>query len=176
LRKVVSILLLFVFLFNTVGYTIAFEVLHWQVKKAIKKEIKNKLKDEELIPLTFKKSELHKVEFEDGGKEIVYNDEMYDIVKQSETQDKITYYCINDSKEKELFRNLDDHINIHIKSNKPIKNNGAKKLSDNVVKIYFLNKISFSFFEDSSVFERFNPINLYSSYIQSASSPPPEFC
>jgi thiamine biosynthesis lipoprotein ApbE len=165
-----------VFLFNTLGYTIAFEVLHWQVKKAIKKEIKNKLKDEELIQLTFKKSELDKIEFEDGGKEIVFNDNMYDIVKQSETQDEITYYCINDSKEKELFTNLDDHINTHIKANKPIKNNGAKKLSDNVVKIYFLNRTSFSFFDQSSTFERFNPINLYSSYIKSASIPPPEVC
>jgi len=137
MKKITPIFLICIFLFNTVGYYIAFKAVHYSVKKEIKSQIKSSLDITELTIITLNKKDLDKIEWKDDGEEMVYNDEMYDIVRSTETITSITYYCINDKKEKLLFANLEEHISIHIAADKPVKNPASKKLIDHVVKLYF---------------------------------------
>jgi hypothetical protein len=175
MKKIASLFLLSIFLFNTVGYYIAFKTVQLAVKKEIKSQIKSNLAIKELTMITINKTDLSTIDWKDGGKEMVYKDEMYDIVRTTETPVSITYYCINDRKEKALFANLDEHINAHISADKPLKNSGSKKLVEHVVKLYFCNEPMLSFnINETGVLFFLTPIKFPSVFIE-INSPPPEF-
>jgi hypothetical protein len=66
----------------------------------------NKLPKEEMIELLiFNKKDIQegKIDFRwIHSREFKYNGDMYDIVKKEETDKKLFFYCINDTKEKKL--------------------------------------------------------------------------
>lgn len=145
MKKLAVIFLLSIFLFNTVGYYIAFKAVQYNVKREIKSEVKRGLGANELTMITINKNDLSTVEWLENGKEMRYNGELFDIVRSAENSSSVNYYCINDKQEELLFANLDDHINRYIASDKPIKNNAAKKLVEHVVKLYFSSEESQQF-------------------------------
>lgn len=149
-----------------------------QIKNEIRAQIHSGYLNPQLTSvLTFEKSELNKLEFFDGGKEFRYNGNMYDVAKTTETETMITYYCINDSKEMQLFANLDKHIKNHVSADKSSKDNGSKKTSDNVVKVYFSTLESYNFLQTGTSI-CFLPVNAMclSAQKQNCTPPPPEFC
>lgn len=174
MKKVASILLLFIFLFNTIGYFIAFKAFQFHLKSEIKKEIKNGLSNEQLTIIHFDKNNLCDIEWMKKGKEFCHKGKLYDIVKIKETQSTITYYCINDSQEKTLFANLEEHINIHISNNKPLKNSLPQKLVENVIKVYFSNTYVFSFNHHSNtlIFHPYTTLHYTSNAIETNHLPP----
>jgi len=175
MKKAIPIFLVCIFLFNTLGYFIAFKAVQYAVKNEIKFQIKSNLPITELTTITINKTHLATIEWKDNGKELIYNNEMYDVVRSNETATSITYYCIHDKKEKLLFTNLDDHINAHIITDKPVKNPASKKLADHVVKLYFETSYLFGFnnFKKHSVFSYITII--YTPALIETNSPPPEF-
>ncbi len=173
MKKAVPLFLLCIFLFNTVGYYIAFKAIQYEVKNEIKSEIRSGIKTDELIILTIKKNDLAAIQWEESGTEMRYKGEMYDIVKSIKAKAAIVYYCINDTKEESLFINLDNHINTHVAANKPLKN--SKKLIDNVVKLYFtcLHGLEPNIVEPQHKFLDENLI--FTSSTIEKNSPPPQF-
>jgi hypothetical protein len=126
--------------------------------------------------ITINKSEKNKIKFYGDNEEMMYNDHMYDIAKTSETETTITYYCINDSKETNLIASLDDHINTHVAANKPLKDNGSKKITEHVVKIYFATKNTFTFDLTTKQTDFAEQNMMYvSAQKQNCTPPPPEF-
>jgi hypothetical protein len=107
-----------------------FKISQNQIRKEVKREIKMKLNDSELQTIVFNKSELSTINWVKIDKEFIHHDELFDVVKSSETATTITYYCINDEQEKQLFANLDEHINKHISQNKSTKKNTLKLFDD----------------------------------------------
>lgn len=89
-----------------------------------------KLKESELQTIVFNKSELNAINWIKTDKEFIHHNELFDIVRATETETTITYYCINDKQEEQLFGNLEDHINKHIASNKSNKKNNIKSFDD----------------------------------------------
>lgn len=174
MKKVISIVLFFIFLFNTAGYFIAFKAVEYQVKDEIESQIKSGLTIEQLTSITIDKKDIGTIEWEESGKEMVYRNERYDIVKTTETATSITYVCINDKKEETLFANLDEHVNTHV-ANAPLKNSNQKKLADQVIKLYFSSEqlIAFHTTQLSSTFF-LTSIN-YTPVLIETNSPPPEF-
>ncbi|MBA3705099.1 MAG: hypothetical protein H0W84_04160 [Bacteroidetes bacterium] len=174
MKKAASISLLCIFLFNTVGYFIAFKTVQYQVKRSIKSEMKSGLSINELTAITINKTDVANIERQKLGKEMFYNNELYDIVRSTETASTITYYCISDKKEKLLLVNLDEHINTHI-ADQPLKNSTSKKLVDHVIKLYFSNKqfVSFETYSASALFT--SVLTFYSPITIDTNSPPPEF-
>ena len=112
------------------GYIVVFKISQNQIRKEVKREIKMKLNDSELQTIVFNKSELSTINWVKIDKEFIHHDELFDVVKSSETATTITYYCINDEQEKQLFANLDEHINKHISQNKSTKKNTLKLFDD----------------------------------------------
>lgn len=147
MKKYTAFFLLFIFLFNTAGYLIAFQAAQYAIQKQIKTEIKQGLTISQLTPITIKKNQLDKVDWKDGGKEMLYNGQMYDIVRVVEHEESVTYYCINDEDETRLFENLEEHVNDFIASNKSCKKNSSKKIADNVIKLYCHTHQSIKVFE-----------------------------
>ena len=165
-------MLLTIFLFNVAGYFIAFKIEQYQIKETIESEIKSGINTEDLTLITISKTDPSAIQWTEAGKELRYNDAIYDVVKSQETATTITYYCLNDTKEESLFANLDDHINTHVIANNTHKN--SKKSIDNIVKLYFLSKqkIETISVATSSSYLPFHLI--FSSTIIEKNAPPPE--
>lgn len=173
MKRIVSILLLLVFLFNVVGYTIVFEVLKWQIKTEMRSGFS--INTNELVKLSFPLSEVSSIDFKDEGQEICLDGTMYDIIQTVKTEKDITYYCLDDEKEMMLFAKLSDHVSSNVKNDKPLKNQGAKKqLVDNVIKVFYSNTYFFDLFGKSSVIYIKSPIDLFYSTFKQLNSPPPE--
>ena len=103
-----------------------------------------------------------------------YNGKLYDIVKHTQNDTSITYYCIDDKQEEVLFANLEEHINTHI-ANNPIKNQEQKKITDNVIKLYFSNEQSIKFTTSLFAEKQFSATKLiYKSALIETDSLPPE--
>lgn len=176
MKKTVSIFLFGIFLFNMAGYFIAFKSFQYQIKKEIKAEIKKNINAAELTTIVIDKKQINKIDWLENGKEMYCNGKLYDIVRHTKNDSSTTYYCINDKQEELLFANLEEHIALHIAANKPIKNQGSKKLADNVIKLYFSNDQSYKFNPVLLNQVHFFSINLsYKSALIESDSPPPEF-
>lgn len=176
MKKVISIFLFGIFLFNMAGYFIAFKSFQYQIKKEIKAEIKRNINPNELTTIVIDKKQTNKIEWLEEGKEMNYNGKLYDVVRLTKNDTSITYYCINDKQEELLFANLEEHIGAHVAANKPIKNQASKKLSNTVIKLYFSNEQSFEFNSALLYQQAFFSINLsYKSALTENDSPPPEF-
>ena len=175
MKKAALFFLLCIFLFNTAGYFIAFKVAQYEIKSETRSYIRSNININELIAITINKADLTSVKWEESGREMFYKNELYDIVNSTEVATTITYYCLNDKKEKSLFANLDDHINMQV-SDQPLKNDGSKKLVDHVIKLYFHNESLFTAATSnilSSVFP--NMVINYTPVLIETNSPPPEF-
>ena len=172
-KKIAAYFLLSIFLFNTMGYFVAFKVAQHQIKSTIISEINAGVSFSEESILIINKKNVSSIIWEENGKEMTYNGKRFDIIKSIEDNNAITYYCINDKQEETLFANLDEHISTHIISSKPIKNNSQKSLENDVVKIFFTNHQEYKFSTTENNNSYF-PIkeDYISEYITTNSLPP----
>ena len=176
MKKLTIILLLSLFLFNTMGYFIMFEITQNEMREQAFEQIRNGSFNDPLTKITISKSQLSTIELEDDGNEIRFNGESFDIVKTSETKESVTYFCINDENESRLISNFENHINSNVSANAPLKNNHSKTLANTIIKLYFPNTLLMSLMGNSSANLYNDPIDfIYSSTSLEANSPPPKF-
>jgi hypothetical protein len=173
LKKVVAYLFIIVFLFNAVGYFIAFKIEQCEIKTEIELAVNSGTNLNGLTVLTISKTDLSKIEWLEPGREMRYSGELYDIFKSSETETNVTYYCMDDSKETTLFSDLVEHVNTHVLSN--TSHNNSKKTISYLVKLYFSvsTQIVYSTIENVRNFQTCNLI--FSSITLEKKSPPPQF-
>lgn len=148
MKKLVVFLLLGIFLYNQVGYFIAFKILQQQARKEIKKKLKNTVPESELAIFTFSREQASALQWVKEGKEFLHNGNMYDVVRAHESGDTITYHCVNDEQEKQLFVDLEKHVYDHIASH--AKNKEVKKT---LVKDYFCQAAGIPLAADYTVIE-----------------------
>ena len=138
LRKSIAILLLILFAYNIFGFYYCFIYKQNKIRSEIKTQIKNNVPQEQLIILTFTKKQVKKLAFQDEN-EFRLNGKMYDIVKTTIKNNIITYFCINDVQEEELFESLNEQVsnnldNILHKNN--FKKNYIKTINDFFIEEY----------------------------------------
>ncbi len=98
----------------------------------------------ELAIFNFSISELNKIEWEEKGKEFWLNGNLYDVVKKLKTAESVTFHCINDNQEKELFANLEELINRQMNSDAQSNNTSLKKLQSDYFFIQTVLQFSFA--------------------------------
>ncbi|MBN8696885.1 MAG: hypothetical protein J0L87_10155 [Bacteroidetes bacterium] len=177
MKKIIAIFLLFIFLFNSIGYYAVFKFSEYQIKKTAKRAVFANLDDSQYEIITINKNDLDKIEFKDDGKEIIYKDQLYDIGKKTETETEIVLYCINDKDEEALISSLKTHIDNHIAFFKTKKSSsGQKKNSDSSsLKIYLKNKQDSNVFHENTEQSYSKQKNIiYISALKEISTPPPE--
>ena len=177
MKKVIVLFLLGIFLFNTMGYFIAFKTIQYSIRSEIKEEIKQKFTPPQLITIVVDKQQLSKIEWSEEGEEMHYDSKLYDVVRFTETKKSITYYCINDTQEESLFAGLEEHIATHVSGNKPIKNESSKNIIDTTIKLYYSFISDFKF--DTGCLSTppiFTNNLIYTSALIETESIPPEFC
>lgn len=128
--------------------------------------------EKRLETIRIHKSEIGNIFFKDDGNEFLYNGEMYDVKSKSVCGDYLVFYCIKDSKEKQLLSGLDKHV----KYNYDSKSSSEKKKNDSSK-----NPVKDLFVFEKNVSIQYSFLYLFQSVIcnlQSAilfsPSPPPE--
>ena len=174
MKKLATLSLLAIFIFNTFGYYIVFQISQYSIKKEVKSQIRQSLKTTDYTIITISKNKLKDVDFIDSGKEMFYKNDLYDIICQKETGTSVIFYCISDIKEKTLFAGLNKHIQTYISAD-PVKKSHSKKITDHLIKIYFSEpfQITYSQIDLSKKLFDFTSINYLSEFLE-INSPPPE--
>lgn len=174
MRKIVSIVLLLIFVYNPIGYVIVFKVLQNQVRHEIKQKIKQSVPDNELIIIAVPFDDDHCLMWTKPNKEFRFKGEMYDVVKIESRGNQILYFCIHDFKESKLFAEIDHHIHNHI-ANNPNHRKRTNYLNKKVITDYISQTLlanSYSFNSKNLPFKKY--INLYHSISMEIPYPPPK--
>jgi hypothetical protein len=114
LKKAVSILLLFIFLFNVGGYYIVFWALRFQSNEALVARLDNNQYSETetveiRIPVSLPYASAQQRDFERTKGRFEYKGEFYTLVKQKYQSDTLYIVCIKNHQEKELVKTMKEY-------------------------------------------------------------------
>jgi len=130
-KKLLSVSLLILFLFNVVGLFAFYLVFSFSHKSDVDQAMQN---EKYIETIRIHKSELKNIVFKDKGKEFIFNGEMYDIKNKTTQGDYIVFKCINDKKEKKLlaglFAQVDHNSNAATSSEKKQSADFYKSIKD----------------------------------------------
>lgn len=107
MSRLFSIGLITLLLYQSAGFVVTFEL----GVSAIRKELKEKLSQKgegSIVRLAFHQ-EAH-IDFKDDGKEIYFQRNMYDILRQETKGDSLIFTCFHDIAESELVAAFEDEI------------------------------------------------------------------
>jgi hypothetical protein len=172
LRKVISILLLTVFLHDNICFLVLFKVMQIRVKHEIKREIESNIPFSELILIEINSQNIEELNWLKFGKEFRLNGNFYDIVKTEYSGTKTKFFCINDKKERDLFKNLDSMILKQI-MNHFNSNNILQKLI-NKTSSQYLSQIINIIIPKTILFHTIISSIKYTSFLREIPSPPPK--
>jgi hypothetical protein len=176
MKKTLSILIAILFLYNIAGYLIVFKSFQYGIKKEIKSRIKNKINDKDLVLIKYPShpnSQQKKALRWKEKNEFLFNGNMYDVVRQYSLNDTIYYYCINDTREKELFANLDLRVGQNMASNK-VANNLVKLFKLSIDQSYLFNFSIDNLLRTSKATVSLYLIPGYAPVQKEVETPPPE--
>ena len=113
MKKLTSILVVFVIVFHLFGYFAVFKVMQRNIKKEIKTAIKQGVPDSELayfrFPVNKKIQEKMGIRWLESN-EFTYKGNMYDVVHKQYDGEFIIFKCVNDTQEKILFTGLNKQV------------------------------------------------------------------
>ena len=173
MKKITSILILSLFIYNTIGFLALHPILSIYYKY-VGLEQANKPSEEELIErLIFNKKDIQKGKIDFRwihSREFKYNGDMYDIVKKEETDKQLIVHCINDTKEKKLEEEFEKRVHKNSSEDKrlPVK--------INIINSLFSEPIQSEQIKNDLVYEQsFNNwrTDFYQSLFLDIPSPPP---
>ena len=107
MKRILSILLVFVFFYSIIGFYLNFEIKQFRIKKEIKENLIVSLPENELTLLKISSTDNVKIKWMEEGKEFRYMGNMFDVVKIVNRRDSTYFYCYSDSKESKLISHLD---------------------------------------------------------------------
>lgn len=103
LRRTLSFILLIAFVFNCIGYSVAYQALKYRVKCEVKRQINsgNQMPDADCEMIELSKDEFGKrVDIE--GNELEYGGHVYDILKVNFQEGRAMVYCYDDESENRI--------------------------------------------------------------------------
>jgi hypothetical protein len=178
MKKAISILILGLMLYNTLGYYLVYLGLVIQAKAEMREKIEGSDIEKDLITMVF---DINNGEISDKGMDFKNEDEfeykggMYDVVS-SETKGSFVYfYCINDKNEESIQASLEKHVANHF-STDAASQKRVNTFNKNIVKKGITNnsEIQVSRINNNCLF--FNPqIDFLITVTKEISTPPPKF-
>lgn len=121
MRRIASIFIISIFIYNSFGFIALHPLLSIYYKNLGMQQVIKPSKEELVELLVFNKEDLigHKIDFRwIHSREFKYNGEMYDVVKKEEDDKQVILYCINDKKEKNLEEEFEKVVNKNSSENK----------------------------------------------------------
>jgi len=123
LKKITSILILSLFVYNTLGFLAIhpFMSMYYKYLGMLRADMPS---EEEMIELLiFNKEDIenNKIDFRwIHSREFKYNGDMYDIVEKKETDKQLFIYCVNDTEEKKLEEEFEKRVHKNSTEDKQI--------------------------------------------------------
>ena len=109
-RKTVQYILLFLFIWQIVGFVTYFEISHLKLKKEIKLLLKQGVPKDELVFFEFTDNEMNDLIWLKKN-EFNLNGSLFDVVRKSRDKKRVNHLeCISDKKETILFARLNQTI------------------------------------------------------------------
>jgi|ERR1043165_2825055 hypothetical protein len=175
MKKTAVICLLAIFLFNSMGYLVTFEVARLQARKEIDAKL-SLLTQKDLAVITIPDERSQEIEWHEEGREMKYRDKMYDIIRIQKKGAYTTYYGIPDDREKLLYEGLDQYVENYMQNGAGKGNPSSKKVKEQTTELYFnsIFELPPGFFSITGM-SFISTANNYSSVCHEISSPPPEF-
>jgi hypothetical protein len=140
MKKTFIILLLSIFLFNTIGYFIVFKVSQLSIKESMRENIGKGILNYSLSKLVISKASLSEINWLEED-EFIFKNNRYDVVNLVEDEQTFIFYCVLDEEETCLVSRMADHLKDNGAKDRSSKNTSLKTI-DNSVKI-----VSDSFYE-----------------------------
>ncbi|MCW8805692.1 MAG: hypothetical protein OQK56_04465 [Ignavibacteriaceae bacterium] len=173
MKKLTTILILSLFIYNTIGFLALHPIISTYYKYLGMEQADKPSKEEMIELLIFNKEDIQKgkIDFKwIHTREFKYNGIMYDIVNQEETDEQLIVHCINDTKEKKLEEEFEKKVQ---KNSFEDKNLPANK---NIVNVLLSEPIINEQINNDLVYElSFNNwrADFYQSTFLDIPSPPP---
>jgi len=118
LKKALAIFFLLLFLFNSLGYFIVFRLNQLEIRDQMHSELLQKTPNSSLTCITLSAKNTTHLDWTEEN-EFVYQGSRYDVVRTEKKADgSVSYFCMNDSKEDELFSQLDQNLGNQLDANK----------------------------------------------------------
>ena len=167
MKRLVSFILLFLFLFISDGVYLYFRYLQHKIHQEIKTEIRKGLEEEDLSLIIIPVNSGQEILWTKKDKEFRYKGNMYDVVRTEVRGQKIYYYCLNDVKEKQLMARYRSTNRRRAKMLMSLKRVMGSK--------YFSEKFSFKtdLYQTGILLTQYR--EQYHSLIPEVNSPPPKF-
>ncbi|MBK7184280.1 MAG: hypothetical protein IPM77_18005 [Crocinitomicaceae bacterium] len=110
MKKILAFALLGLFLYQFAGIFVLYRFEQQAIRKEIKKQIKEGVPESELHVLNIDKSNYKELIWH-NHKEFMFHGTMYDIVQKTITGNySVTFQCVNDRQETELFASLNEQV------------------------------------------------------------------
>lgn len=174
MRKIISIFLLAIFLFDFFGYFPIFKAAQYKIQKEIKTLLKKGVPENELNVIIVPVEKVNDLDWKREGKEFRHNGNMYDIVRHETKDGNIHYYCVNDTQETQLFVHLEELVNKQMNNDKSPAGKTAKSIAKMFGFFKYIPSDNFVFIPDlDETVKDFNYSVLYSSVFLEILTPPP---
>jgi hypothetical protein len=175
MKRTVSILLVAVFLLQTLGIYLVFKLKQTEIRSEVKNKISTELPDEALVLIKLNNSTANK---SGNGfrwirhNEFSYRGKMYDVVRREQhDRNEIWFFCLSDEQETKLISNFRQQVNDHMDNDHKNMRHLPETLSFFCNDIFSVQMNTFRQLTELPVLYRFSVIteNLLPD------SPPPEF-
>jgi hypothetical protein len=175
MKRVFTLLITLLFLFNIMGYYFVFSYNQHLVRNEMKRIIREGYFEDSYIVLKIVNPSLNS-DFKRVDKgEFRYKDKLYDIVSENKTGNITIFRCINDKNEEKLMSGFHHYFELACIQNNPVKARHAQALLYHVIKLALpethLNTPPFVPIEISFI----NPFHPLSSIFHPPDAPPPKF-
>jgi hypothetical protein len=169
LKKPIALFFLFIFLFNSLGFFFVFKFNQYELHKDARAQVLAQMPNTQLICIPVTKP--CQVSWTEEN-EFSWNGNLYDVVRSEKKSDgTMNYYCLNDSKEEELFSKLDDHLSNELNTKSTGKT--GKLILKLLAFDYFLDTPQLNFYNSGPVITCFIPVSAPSSHCREITTPPP---
>ena len=166
MKKISAILLLCFYLPNIGEFYLWFTIKQYGIHQEVRQTIKRGLNEEDLVLIVDSPGNHQGIFWIEKGKEFLYKREMYDVVKSKISGEKTYYYCLNDTKEKQL---ISDYTKAH-----DSKSNQDKRLKRIFNNDYFPQYIELPYSKSATNHRFARLLIYYKSFVSSKPSPPPK--
>lgn len=167
MKKIFSLVLVFVLFYSIMGFYLNFEIEQFRIKEEVKEKIINNVPENELTLIKISSGDNEKITWMEDGREFKYEDKMFDVVKIKNENDTTYYYCFNDVRESKLLANLDKLVKEQTDNSKSRTNHNKQQIN------YFFHEILFTQCLTETPVRFFNCPSRFRSIDPDVLSPPP---
>lgn len=147
----------------------------YTVKQNIKHQLVSKISKNELLHLKFSVIDSQTKLFWEHSKEFEFNGEMYDVVKQENHGDSISYYCILDNEETALNQEINKLVFLFLNQNNQEKE--SKNKLKEFYKNLYLSQCNALLIKSDLINQKFDFLFCAFPLVhQFPNVPPPRFC